>query len=211
MHKYASLPSNTWTILTVIHFPITRYSSWLLVVSLIPVVILYCVWIPLTCSGRLDGYVRFVLRDETSLYWNTMLYSVLLVHPVNTLLQQTRQHPLPHTHTYTHTYTHTDSSSHLHNFILSPFLTFLAWMWSLRLKLTHETGLHPSAPLASLLWSHCCKACYHHWMMRCLKGESLSFCQHTFFCTHLLNTLLNRPTLSTHPSNTLSKHSMDPR
>jgi hypothetical protein len=31
------------------------YSSWLLVVSLVPVFFLYCVWIPLTCSGQLDG------------------------------------------------------------------------------------------------------------------------------------------------------------
>ena len=29
------------------------YSSWLLVLSLVPVVCLYAVWIPLTCSGKL--------------------------------------------------------------------------------------------------------------------------------------------------------------
>jgi hypothetical protein len=31
------------------------YSSWILVTSLIPVILLYCVWVPLTMSGRLDG------------------------------------------------------------------------------------------------------------------------------------------------------------
>ena len=31
------------------------YSSWILVISLVPVVCLYAVWIPLTCSGQLKA------------------------------------------------------------------------------------------------------------------------------------------------------------
>ena len=30
------------------------YSSWILVIAYIPIMVLYCIWLPLTCLGRLE-------------------------------------------------------------------------------------------------------------------------------------------------------------